>query len=315
MSDIITTVEGTVVNVVAAPTSVAVTVTPTVISVGAVTGKNGDSAYQQWIRAGNSGTTEDFLTAISGVSGYSGLSTSGYSGFSGYSGLSTSGYSGFSGYSGLSTSGYSGFSGYSGSGISGYSGSQGPAGADGIGTVASVGTLIGTTATTEDAVADTDTFGFSDASDSQILKKTTWSNIKSLLQTWANALYVIAGGKSGGQTINGSTLASENLILSSTAHATKGKILFGTSAYDEVNNRLGIGTTSPTAALTLVGNSTGSIGEFYNKNASGYAGFELQNQTGGTANWKAFFGFSNANHFAYKIESSLTLWGRSVLST
>lgn len=52
-------------------------------------------------------------------------------------------------------------------------------------------------------------------------------------------------GLAGGQTIIGGTQESENLTLSSTSHATKGKILFGTSAYDEVNNRLGISTTSP----------------------------------------------------------------------
>jgi excisionase family DNA binding protein len=55
-------------------------------------------------------------------------------------------------------------------------------------------------------------------------------------------------------TIIGSTAASGNLTLSSTSNATKGKILFGTSAYDEVNNRLGIGTTSPAEILDVAGN-------------------------------------------------------------
>lgn len=58
-------------------------------------------------------------------------------------------------------------------------------------------------------------------------------------------------------TIYGSSLASGTLTLQSTSNATKGKILFGTSAYDEVNNRLGIGTTSPGVALDIIG--TGSI--------------------------------------------------------
>jgi hypothetical protein len=35
----------------------------------------------------------------------------------------------------------------------------------------------------------------------------------------------------------------------STAHATKGKLLFGASAYDEVNNRLGIGLTTPNSNI------------------------------------------------------------------
>ena len=51
-------------------------------------------------------------------------------------------------------------------------------------------------------------------------------------------------GIAGGTTLIGGTASGENLTLSSTSNATKGKILFGTSAYDEVNNRLGIGTTT-----------------------------------------------------------------------
>jgi len=49
-------------------------------------------------------------------------------------------------------------------------------------------------------------------------------------------------------TLYGSSSASGTLTLSSTSNATKGKILFGTSAYDEVNNRLGINTI-PSAEL------------------------------------------------------------------
>lgn len=37
--------------------------------------------------------------------------------------------------------------------------------------------------------------------------------------------YALLAGRSGGQTLNGSTAASENLTIDSTAHATKGKIL------------------------------------------------------------------------------------------
>jgi hypothetical protein len=58
-------------------------------------------------------------------------------------------------------------------------------------------------------------------------------------------------GLSGGQTIVGGTASGDNLTLSSTSNATKGSILFGTSAYDEANNRLGIGTTSSTARLHI----------------------------------------------------------------
>lgn len=66
-------------------------------------------------------------------------------------------------------------------------------------------------------------------------------------------------GVAGGQTLKGGTAASETLTLQSTAHATKGKLLVGTSAYDEANNRFGIGLTTPTAALHLkAGTATAS---------------------------------------------------------
>ena len=60
-------------------------------------------------------------------------------------------------------------------------------------------------------------------------------------------------GISGGTTLIGGTASGNNLTLVSTSHATKGKILFGTSAYDEVNKRLGIGTNTPTAQVHLKG--------------------------------------------------------------
>lgn len=69
----------------------------------------------------------------------------------------------------------------------------------------------------------------------------------------------LATGVSGGQSVIGGTASGNNLTLSSTTSGTKGKILFGTSGYDEVNNRLGIGTQSPTTPLTVTGN--GSFGD------------------------------------------------------
>jgi len=71
--------------------------------------------------------------------------------------------------------------------------------------------------------------------------------------------YVLLVGRAGGQTLRGGTAASETLTLVSTNNGTKGKILFGTSAYDEVSNLLGIGITSPTAVLHLkAGTATAS---------------------------------------------------------
>lgn len=66
-----------------------------------------------------------------------------------------------------------------------------------------------------------------------------------------------------GATVHGGTLSGGNLPLSSTSHATKGKITFGTSAYDEVNNRLGVGTASPTKKLDVVGESRFSYAGSY----------------------------------------------------
>lgn len=50
--------------------------------------------------------------------------------------------------------------------------------------------------------------------------------------------------------VQGDTIAGGTLTLISTNNATKGRILFGTSIYDEVNNRLGIGIT-PLSRLHL----------------------------------------------------------------
>lgn len=71
----------------------------------------------------------------------------------------------------------------------------------------------------------------------------------------------LSTGVAGGQSVVGGTAASNSLTLSSTSNATKGKLLFGTSAYDEVNNRLGIGTASP--ASFIDGVSTATSGTAY----------------------------------------------------
>jgi hypothetical protein len=63
----------------------------------------------------------------------------------------------------------------------------------------------------------------------------------------------LSTGVSGGQSVVGGTAASNNLTLSSTSHSTKGKIIFGLSAYDEATSRLGIGTTTPSESLHLAG--------------------------------------------------------------
>jgi hypothetical protein len=70
-------------------------------------------------------------------------------------------------------------------------------------------------------------------------------------------------GLAGSQIVIGGTAASETLTLSSTSNATKGKIIFGNSVYDEVNNRIGIGLTVPTNKLHIdAGTATASNLQF-----------------------------------------------------
>lgn len=85
----------------------------------------------------------------------------------------------------------------------------------------------------------------------------------------------LSTGISGGQSVIGGTASGENLTLSSTSNATKGSILLGTSAYDEVNNRFGINTT-PSSRLHITTNSIGAT-------QADTTGIILQNSTAATA--------------------------------
>lgn len=68
--------------------------------------------------------------------------------------------------------------------------------------------------------------------------------------------YALLSGRSGGQSLTGGTAASNNLSLSSTSSATKGKINLGSSvAVDEANVRLGVGSSSPESLLHLQENN------------------------------------------------------------
>jgi hypothetical protein len=89
-------------------------------------------------------------------------------------------------------------------------------------------------------------------------------------------------GMAGGQTVTGGTDASDALTLSSTNHLTKGKILFGTSAYDEANNRLGIGNSAPGESLDITGNLKFSGALMPNNNA-GTSGYLLRSNGAGAA--------------------------------
>jgi hypothetical protein len=64
----------------------------------------------------------------------------------------------------------------------------------------------------------------------------------------------LSTGKAGGQSAVGGTAASEDLTLSSTAHATKGKVRFGAGAsyYDEANQKLFLRSTAGAASPGII---------------------------------------------------------------
>lgn len=101
--------------------------------------------------------------------------------------------------------------------------------------------------------------------------------------THSGSNHVLAGGEN----------SADSLRLTSTTHATKGKILFGKSAFSENANLLGIGTISPAASIdvrtntnagdgleitnTSTGSSSGSRLLFWNETRTQIAQFLLGN--------------------------------------
>jgi hypothetical protein len=86
----------------------------------------------------------------------------------------------------------------------------------------------------------------------------------------------LSTGVSGGQSVVGGTAASENLTLSSTAHATKGKLILGSSTYyfDETLGQLVLGNAAAPNNSTIVANrsvNSSHYNVFANANASGNA--------------------------------------------
>jgi hypothetical protein len=71
--------------------------------------------------------------------------------------------------------------------------------------------------------------------------------------------YALLAGRSGGQHFIGGTASGNNLQLSSTSHGTKGKVILGGNGselvVDDVNNRVGIGTSTPSFMLDVAGHS------------------------------------------------------------
>lgn len=171
-----------------------------------------------------------------------------------------------------------------------------------VGTVTSVAALtLGTTGTDLSSSVATGTttpvitlnVPTASATNRGALSSTDWStfNAKESALTFSTGLTRtsntitanLSTGVSGGQSVIGGTASGNNLTLSSTSNATKGKILFGNSAYNEVNDSLGIGTNAPSAKLEVrggsdfwglqVGNGTvGALFQVYGGNA-GFVGF------------------------------------------
>ena len=115
-------------------------------------------------------------------------------------------------------------------------------------TAASIGALV-YGATDKATPADADSLALSDSAAAGILKKLSLGNLKAAL----GSLFIRLAGTAGGQTLTGGTAAGDNLTLRSTSHATRGAIVFGTaSEYDEVSNKLGIGTLTPSAKVHVL---------------------------------------------------------------
>lgn len=112
-------------------------------------------------------------------------------------------------------------------------------------TASSVGSLIAAAAD-KATPADADSLALSDSAAGGILQRFSWASLKGAL----NGFFARLDGVFGGQKLIGGTAAGENLTLQSTAHATKGAVVFGTaSEYDEASDSFGIGTLAPLAKV------------------------------------------------------------------
>ena len=120
-------------------------------------------------------------------------------------------------------------------------------------TTTAAGTLI-SGATAKSTPVNADVLALSDSAASNVLKKLSWSDLKTTILTALDSVFAKLAGLAGGQTLIGGTQPSENLTLQSTSHATRGKLLLGSSsAYDEANVRIGVGTQAPSAKIHSLG--------------------------------------------------------------
>lgn len=130
--------------------------------------------------------------------------------------------------------------------------------------------------------------------------------------------YALLAGRSGGQTIKGGTASGNSLTLLSTNHATKGKVVLGTaSAYDEVNDRLGIGTTIPSGPFHLRTDWGGALSTQIMFFADSYADrsrFVIRRANGTVASPTQVVSADTVGQFAFRGWHSGGDWGASSLA-
>ena len=119
-------------------------------------------------------------------------------------------------------------------------------------------TIVGTTGTNPVADALADTLTFADSGNFVII---TGDSATDTLTFSAGTNVTLLAGRSGGQILIGGTGSGDDLTLNSTSHATKGSIFLGSSTglvYDEVTDRVGIGTDSPASTLHVLNSTVSS---------------------------------------------------------
>ncbi len=93
------------------------------------------------------------------------------------------------------------------------------------------------------------------------------------------AKYLTIGGYLITDTIYGGNASGGNIIIYSTAHATKGLIsLANILTVDEVNSKVGIGLTNPATPLDILG--TSNLLKLRNTSSTGYNSLRLYNDVG-----------------------------------
>jgi hypothetical protein len=122
--------------------------------------------------------------------------------------------------------------------------------------------------------------------------------------------YAYLYGRIGGQVLAGGTAAGEDLTLQSTDNPIKGSILFGNSSYNEINNRLGIGTVTPAYLLDVIGDArvtgfhlpTGANNGYVLRcNSTGDASWDLV--PSGVTDHGTLLGLSDDDHPQYALTS------------